>query len=293
MIKPVKNEKAAEIVGLAFGDGSLTTRKNERLRFQMRGHIEENQFYNVHVISLLNNNLGHVCTTHYQGKKPYYGIYSERKDFCNSLRLLGVPTGVKKNLTIPSWIKSNKTYLIAFIRGLVDTDGSVFCGKDYNHPELPHKKIRMSIGSVSAQFILEISMALKSLGVPNLILKPFKQKDPKHGNLNKIQIDTRNVADYFDIIGSNNVKHTSKYDVWRKFGFCPPYTSINQRLLMLERNPLTPTITLNAEVAEPGQMRKFIPKRLVEETSVTNALSLSGCEGSNIQKGCESPFLRI
>ena len=42
MIKPVKNEKAAEIVGLAFGDGSLTTRKNERLRFQMRGHIEEN-----------------------------------------------------------------------------------------------------------------------------------------------------------------------------------------------------------------------------------------------------------
>lgn len=237
-MKVIKNEKTAEIVGLCFGDGSLTRRKygknKDKLRFQMRGHItEDREHYDTHVKPLFDGIIGTTPTTIYNGKKPYYGISTENIKICNYLVSLGVPIGTKEELQIPSWIISNKECLRGFLRGLTDTDGSVFCGKDYNYTNKKHIKIRMSIASVSYKFIKEISESLIQLGIHNLIIKPYKQNNSRWGNLNKIQIDGPNVKDYFRIIGSNNPKHITKLKIWRKFGFCPPYTLLEQRKKML------------------------------------------------------------
>ncbi|HLC72795.1 MAG TPA: hypothetical protein VJH37_04375 [Candidatus Nanoarchaeia archaeon] len=32
----------------------------------------------------------------------------------------------------------------------------------------------------------------------------------------------------------NNYKHTTKYDIWDTYGFCPPYTTLAQRDKILE-----------------------------------------------------------
>ena len=34
-------------------------------------------------------------------------------------------------------------------------------------------------------------------------------------------------------IGFNNYAKYSKYEVWKKFGFCPPYTTLKQRKKIL------------------------------------------------------------
>ena len=49
-----KNSNIAEIIGLSFGDGGLTERKNtNRLRFQLRGHlIEDRKHYDDYIIPL-------------------------------------------------------------------------------------------------------------------------------------------------------------------------------------------------------------------------------------------------
>lgn len=48
-----------------------------------------------------------------------------------------------------------------------------------------------------------------------------------------------NINKWFDIIGSKNPKHLTKYLVWKKFGFCPPRTSVKERNKFLkgELNP--------------------------------------------------------
>lgn len=41
------------------------------------------------------------------------------------------------------------------------------------------------------------------------------------------------VIKWFDVIGSSNPRHQTKYEVWKKFGFLPPRTSIIERKAML------------------------------------------------------------
>jgi hypothetical protein len=42
------------------------------------------------------------------------------------------------------------------------------------------------------------------------------------------------VKKWFNIIGSSNPRHQTRYAVWQKFGFLPPRTNINQRKAILE-----------------------------------------------------------
>ena len=236
-MKISKNKKTAEIVGLSLGDGSLTRRKNGKLRFQMRGNIKEDkEHYDLYVKPLFDKIIGKVFIVAYKGKKPSYGISSENQNNCNYLKFLGIPVGIKKEIVIPSWISSDREYLKGFLRGFIDTDGSVFCGKDYNYPQKRHIKIRMSVCSTSHILIKEINKSLLGLGIRNLIIKPYKQKNNGWEDLNKIQIDGPNVVTYFELIGSKNQKHNTKFEIWRKFGFCPPYTSLEQRKNILDGN---------------------------------------------------------
>lgn len=232
------DEKTAEVVGLSFGDGSLTRRLSGkdkgRFRFQLRGDTtEDREHYDSYVKPLLDQNIGKVNFVTSRGKTPCYGIYSERKEICKRLSNLGIPIGVKKELIIPEWIKNNSRNAQAFLRGYFDTDGSVFCGKDYNYPEKRHIKIRISFVSTSFLLLSEVSRILKNLGVHNLMIRKYRPKDPSHQVFYKIQVDGPNVKDFFSIIGSQNPKHLTKYEVWRQFGFCPPHTKLVQRKRML------------------------------------------------------------
>ena len=75
-MKVIKDEKTAEIVGLCFGDGSLTRRKSgknkDKLRFQMRGHIIEDRYhYDNYIKPLFDKVIGKVSIVEYNGKKQY------------------------------------------------------------------------------------------------------------------------------------------------------------------------------------------------------------------------------
>lgn len=51
-----------------------------------------------------------------------------KKSIIEALINLGLKTGNKKlnQVSVPAWIKKNKKYVIACLRGLFDTDGSIF-----------------------------------------------------------------------------------------------------------------------------------------------------------------------
>ncbi|MBI2652527.1 hypothetical protein HYX00_03605 [Candidatus Woesearchaeota archaeon] len=120
----IKNEKTAEIVGLCFGDGSLTRRhsgKNKgRLRFQMRGSItEDREHYDNYVKPLFDEVINKIPITVYNGKKPYYGVSTESSIICDYLVSLGVPVGVKRELKVPEWIFENKYFIKGFLRGFL------------------------------------------------------------------------------------------------------------------------------------------------------------------------------
>jgi len=238
----IKNEETAEIVGLCFGDGSLTRRHSGkdkgRLRFQLRGNItEDKEHYNNYIIPLFEKYIDSVPTILQKGKTPCYGISTQKKSVCDYLVSLGIPTGVKGELGIPKWVFKKKNFMKGFLRGFFDTDGGVFCQKNYSVKDSLQRIIKVSLASTSKSLIEESKFLAENLGIKFLIKSPAihrKNKDKGWKDLHIIRIESnKNVMLWFKIVGSNNPKHVTKFKVWLKYGFCPPYTTLKQRKMLL------------------------------------------------------------
>jgi hypothetical protein len=242
MVKLNRNSKIAEFVGLSFGDGGLTDRGDtNRKRYQLRGDLrEEKEFYDNYVIPLFNKevmiplfnrNVGIV----FNKNKNFYGLSVESVGIEKSFNRIGIPTGVKEELFVPKWIKNNRNYIINFLRGLFDTDGSIWCEKNYSlkNPKF-HTKVKLNLSTTSKTFAKELLELVSLVGI-KCFLKKYVYKSKSWRDLYIIMIDGGiNVKKWFELIGSNNSKHVTKYEIWMKFGFCPPKTILNERRKILK-----------------------------------------------------------
>ena len=116
---------------------------------------------------------------------------------------LGLKIGnkVKQQVDVVDWIKQNKKFMIACVRGLIDTDGSVFDHKyRVNGKSYSYKK--MDFSSSSRPLLSSVYAFLKNLG-----LKPRITKDGKKIRLESVE----DVKKYFRLIGSHNPKHLNRY----------------------------------------------------------------------------------
>lgn len=255
-------EKIAELVGLSFGDGSLTKRKSRnRLRFQLRGDCtEDKEHYDNYILPLFNEQLmvplfkRKANPIFCRGKTKSYGLSVESNKLGLYLNKIGIPIGEKKELKIPQWIKQNKKYTTAFLRGLLDTDGTVFCQKNYSVKYKKfHTQIRLKITCCSKVLMKDVFHLLKRLNIKCFFKKYVKIK-LNEKDLYTVELNGGvNIKKWFKLIGSNNPKHYSKFEIWQEFGFCPPHTTLEQRHKVLkgETNPYK----FYAGVAESGQMR--------------------------------------
>lgn len=123
-------------------------------------------------------------------------------DFCLSL---GLKKGnkLKQNLCIPDWIIKNEKLSLACLRGLFDTDGSVFIHKyRFNNREYSYPKIAFT----SHSYIL-VGQVLK-------ILKKSQFNARISKNCFDVRIESiEDVNVFMSIIGSSNQKH---FDVFRR-----------------------------------------------------------------------------
>ena len=115
---------------------------------------------------------------------------------------LGLKIGnkIKQQVDIPDWIRQNKKFSIACVRGLIDTDGCAFThyykvnGKLYDYKKL-------AFSSLSEPLRLSVFQILKSLGIKSRLCK---RKD--------IWLDSEeSIKQYFSIIGTHNRKLLNKY----------------------------------------------------------------------------------
>ena len=93
---------------------------------------------------------------------------------------------------------------------------------------------------------------LDCLGIP--VCAIYNLKSLRNDKINiRHQIDINgknNINTWFKVIGFNSSKHLTKYEIWKKFGFCPPNTNIVER-----RKILKGEIDINSyygPVAQPG-----------------------------------------
>lgn len=239
-------EKLAEFFGAMIGDGWIQT--NEKGLFLTGNPIEDKEYYDNKITPLVNELIAPVKPKNF----PYwkvYGIGIYKKEIIKELLNQGLSKGKKVEIvSIPSWIiHSNNDIKRAFIRGIFDTDGCIFMQKDYTKyankfNTTHHTKSRIRITSISKKLIKEISFLLNSLNFRHTVRGREGGFRHNRNNSSSYFIEINSIQDihrFFKEIKPNNPKHITKYLIWKKFGFCPPKTTISQRKDIL-KNAFSP-----------------------------------------------------
>jgi len=198
----IKNPKysiaLAEFCGIMLGDGSIQPKQ-----ILITINRESDREYADYVSKLIKDLFGVTPARYYRGRDNTCTLVVSRVElveFCISK--LGLVAGNKTahQVSISDWIKNNKSYRRACVRGLVDTDGCVF-DHTYTVKNKEYKYKKISYTSASKPLRKNVYDILLAES-----LKPHER------NGRDIRLESKkDVEQYFKIIGTSNPKHLKRY----------------------------------------------------------------------------------
>jgi hypothetical protein len=196
--RPIKSKDLAEFCGIMLGDGGMS-----EYQLTITLHHIDDKDYSKFVIKLIQKLFKLNPSIYHNIENSVNDIVVSRINLIKFLQSLGLVVGdkIKQQINIPKWIQQDKKFLIACIRGLFDTDGSVVNHRyNVNNKIYLYKKIDFT--SRSFRLIKTVHNSLRQFGINNRIRK----------NNQSIKIEnTIDVKKYFKLISSHNPKHLKKY----------------------------------------------------------------------------------
>ncbi|MBU0958849.1 MAG: hypothetical protein KKB31_02770 [Nanoarchaeota archaeon] len=237
----------AEICGIHAGDGYLRFREAEmykdgylrrdKIELEIGGDKEEKEYYDNHVIPLINNYFGLKIKGRFYVKGTY-GFVTTNSNF-KIFNEFGFPYGKKSLIVqVPKLILDgkNKELSCRFLRGLFDTDGGIYFTSRRTLKNYLKFKRRLNyyplirFTTVSRALSEQIVFLLRKLGFDKVNVHSFQPKDRKDNYKFVVYMSGREALErFFNEIGSKNPVKLTRYLVWKKFGFCPPHTTLQQR----------------------------------------------------------------
>jgi hypothetical protein len=235
------NSEVAEILGAFIGDGWIESR--QRGLYIMGSPTEDKDYYDKFLAPLFLKNFLQIEPKAF----PYwsvYGIAIYKKKIIKQAIDLGFQVGPKSLVAeIPKYVMcSNKSIIKSILRGIFDTDGSFWCDKSRAKTSVKWKRTynyipQIRIASCSKKLVNQIKILLDDLK----IISEVKYKNKKGFKCNRnihdsYSLDIRKkseVEKWFKLIGTNNPRHQTRYDVWKKLGYLPIRTTIDGRKKIL------------------------------------------------------------
>ncbi len=201
---PQNSVELAEFIGVMLGDGNLNKIKAYKVgTYEARivGDSRHDKEYLENYVSNLIEDLFKIKTRIY--KSPNQNaivINAQGKKLVEFLESRGLIPGnkIRSQVTIPKWIKENKSFLRVCLRGLYDTDGSVYKLTNQN-------SFQFSFRNYNTTLLKDVREALISLGInPSQISKGNEITITKKSELRK----------FLNGIGFSNSKHLNKVKMW-------------------------------------------------------------------------------
>jgi len=218
------SEELAELMGIILGDGCI--QKDGTIIIAFNKSLEMN-FIERRVIYLVNKFVK-VKTNIKMNKITNTGevrFYSKPfVKFLESKCSLKGGNKIKNKTTIPLWCFKNKKYISAVLRGLFDTDG-------YFDPKKPSVRVSFRTSSKCGVLIKDIEKGLNLLDI-NFTTNIC-------GDGASIRLNSREmVLKFFKIVGSSNIKHITRFLLWRLKKFDSRMSKENINSLIKKANGL-------------------------------------------------------
>jgi DNA-binding transcriptional regulator WhiA len=160
-----RQRAAAELVGIFAGDGTMY-RTNSGVVIEVRGNPEEAPYYSKYVKPLFELTTGIPARS---TNRTYVGgfvvgIRSCRKEAYSMLHgLFGFPFGDKCLVVkVPRPILENASLWVDYVRGIFDTDGSVYLRNGGRRTR--RRSLALDISSSSTVHIFQLYAMVRSLG---------------------------------------------------------------------------------------------------------------------------------
>ena len=194
---PEQTVQLAEFVGIMIGDGSIN---DYTVKITLDSFSDKD--YVVYVVKLIIKLFDIVPLVRKHNKFRALDVIIQSRNLVEFCVGIGLKKGnkIKQNADIPFWIKDNKQFSIACVRGLVDTDGCLF-----KHTYVVNKKI-YNYNKIA--FTNKCPLVLRSM-YEILIKLGFHVRITKDGN--DVRIDRQEeVSKYLSIIGTSNPKFKTR-----------------------------------------------------------------------------------
>lgn len=199
--RPLRTPALAEFVGAVLGDGGVTkfqvtistgTRTDGAYALRLRGMVAR---------------LFGLRATVAERQKNVTTVTASSVALVEFLQALGVPCGnkIRQRINIPPWIRQHPSLLRACIRGLMDTDGSIYLDT-HRYRDRTYQHMGMGFTSASPPLLASVVRALRAWGMHPTV------NSRKHILLRRED----EIIRYFDMVGTSNPKHRKRFVMFRR-----------------------------------------------------------------------------
>ncbi len=194
---PEESLELAEFVGVMLGDGGLSGSHQITISF----NDKTDRGYAKYICKIIRQLFLLDYHIHKRRKSNGADIVLNSSNLVDFLVLHGLKTGnkVKNQVEVPRWITNNPLYEKACLRGLIDTDGSLYCHK-YNSKGKTYAYLKLGFCNRSKPLLKFAFRVFKRLGY----------KVSLNGDNLSVSSGLE-VKRYFTEIGSSNPKHINKF----------------------------------------------------------------------------------
>ncbi|MBN2067409.1 MAG: hypothetical protein JW744_03000 [Candidatus Diapherotrites archaeon] len=208
----------AEFTGALLGDGCLSkyfvkSENRERYELAFTGSVDDFSYYNETLQPIICNAFGVKGRLFFRGNSTRFHIKS--KKVFNFFAGLGFMVGKKgQTLSIPEVFLERDELALAVVRGLWNTDGSIY--RRYNkmypgHARLYNKALVMQLKMNSNKLLLQVKEILAVAGIKTSSITKEKKAFSLHiGSQDAIK-------KYLKLIGFSNKHHLKRISKFNAF----------------------------------------------------------------------------
>jgi hypothetical protein len=225
-----------EELGVHYGNGSLfDDRRWDKTGFDIYGDLYDDQPYLEFYVSKLIEDVYSIKPRSYVHPRSATLILRTLSRKALSVKEnVGLHPGRKIHLHLPGFLQGSKSAKACapFIRGLVDIEGSLRFRKQFRDRHY-YPVLECEMGD--SPFIKSLHRMLLELGMPVAFrVRGSRAMESTHRTKASFYVSGWNgVNIWLARFGLANAKHLSKLLIAQKHGYCPPHTSLDERLAII------------------------------------------------------------